>query len=260
MVEHGQGPRSGARDNGLRCAGYLAIGDLDPRVADALLEALRSEGIAAYVAPTPGARGGYLEVRLPSQMTDRLYADSEHANRAGELLAAAPAVEESAASAELQEPQALQPGGADDPHDPSDPVTASQKGDSEIDFESAWQQLLGSLQSDASTPSPQWPTGEGGNQAQVPVTLPTNMAVGGDPALDEHFIPPPPPPLPRLRRVTVLSLLSIFAGLLVLGTNFDGGDLVWLAVLAILGGGGALIYHVKEGPPTDSGWDDGAVV
>jgi hypothetical protein len=86
------------------------------------------------------------------------------------------------------------------------------------------------------------------------------LPTGGDPALDEHFIPPPPPPLPRLRRVTVISLLSILAGLVVLVTNFDGGDLVWLAILAILAGGAALIYHVKEGPPTDSGWDDGAVV
>ncbi|MDQ1694696.1 MAG: hypothetical protein QOJ03_49, partial [Frankiaceae bacterium] len=35
-----EGPRRGARDNGLRCAGYVAIGDLDPRVADALLATL----------------------------------------------------------------------------------------------------------------------------------------------------------------------------------------------------------------------------
>jgi hypothetical protein len=258
MVEHGQGPRSGARDNGLRCAGYLAIGDLDPRVADALLETLRSEGIAAYVAPTPGARGGYLEVTLPARMTDRLYADSERAERAGELLAAAPRAEaaESADYADYAE--------ADDPDAPDGESmvdAGTQPADSEIDFESAWQQLLGTLQSDPTAPAPQWPATESGsNTAQVPVGLPINMAVGGDPALEEHFVPPPPPPLPRLRRVTVMSLLSILAGLVILATNFDGGDLVWLAVLAILGGGGALIYHVKEGPPTDSGWDDGAVV
>jgi hypothetical protein len=231
MVEHGQGPRSGARDNGLRCAGYVAIGDLDPRVADALLEQLRTEGIAAYVAPTPGARGGYLEVTLPSQLTDRLYADAAQAERAGELL-------------------------ADIPRDVPAPAAAAEP---EIDFESAWQQLLGSLQSEASEPTPQWPAGDA-TMSHVPVEPGDAVRMGGDPALDEHYIPPPPPPLPRLRRVTVIALLSIFAGLLILATNFDGGDLVWLAVLAILAGGGALIYHVKEGPPTDSGWDDGAVV
>lgn len=238
MVEHGQGPRSGARDNGLRCAGYVAIGDLDPRVADALLETLRAEGIAAYVAPTPGARGGYLEVRLPSQLTDRLYADSERANRAGELLAKTP---------------------RDDPAQATEVAAVAGSTEPEIDFESAWQQLLGSLQSQPGSPTPQWPAGDAA-LTHVPVELPAGMPIGGDPALDEHYIPPPPPPLPRLRRVTVIALLSILAGLVIIATNFDGGDLLWLAVLAILAGGGALIYHVKEGPPTDSGWDDGAVV
>jgi hypothetical protein len=239
MVEHGQGPRSGARDNGLRCAGYVAVGDLDPRVADDLLETLRSEGIAAYVTPTPGARGGYLEVTMPSRMTDRLFADSTRADRAKELLQHAP--------------QATEPD-----------TQSRREGEPEIDFESAWQQLLGSLQSNASTPAPQWPTGEAADGVtQVPVELPSDpfqLPIGGDPALEEHYIPPPPPPLPRLRRVTVISLLSIFGGLLILATNFDDGGLVWLAVLAILAGGAALIYHVKEGPPPDSGWDDGAVV
>jgi len=46
----------------------------------------------------------------------------------------------------------------------------------------------------------------------------------------------------------------------VLATNFDDGSLVWLAILAIVAGGATLIWHMKDGPPTDSGWDDGAVV
>lgn len=224
MVEHGQGPGSGARDNGLRCAGYLAVGDLDPRVADALLESLRAEGIAAYVSPTPAARGGYLEVTLPSRLTDRLYADSERVERAAELLAAAP---------------------------------ADTAGQADIDFEAAWQQLLGSLQSSPDAPAPQWPVGD---ELAGTTAGPSEPAAGGDPALDEHFVPPPPPPLPRLRPVTVVALLSILAGLVVLATDFDGGALTWLAVLAILGGAAALVYHLKDEPPTDSGWDDGAVV
>jgi hypothetical protein len=248
MVEHGQGPRSGARDNGLRCAGYIAIGDLDPRVADDLLETLRAEGIAAYVSPTPGDRGGYLEMKLPARLTDRLYADSEHAARAAALLAAAPqeALPEEAVPEEIL--PATQAGS---------PTPADAGDDSQIDFESAWQQLLGSLQSGTTAPhaAPMAPM-----SAPIGGYPDLDVPMGGDPALDEHYIPPPPPPLPRLRKVTVISLLAIVAGLVVLATNFDGGDLVWLAVLAILAGGGALIYHVKEGPPTDSGWDDGAVV
>jgi hypothetical protein len=227
MTEHGQGPRSGARDNGLRCAGYIVLGDLDPRVADALLATLRTEGIAAYVTPTPAGRGGYLEMHVPSRLTDRLYADSAHAERARALLP------------------------------PPDPTT-------EIDFDSAWKQVLTSLQSSAEGPVPSWPVSEdldGPVTRHVPVDLPAPSELpSGDPALDEHFVPPPPPPLPKLRPVTISALLAILGGIVILATNFDSGSLVWLAVLAILSGGAALIWHMKDGPPTDSGWDDGAVV
>ncbi|HTW18991.1 MAG TPA: hypothetical protein VME70_02130 [Mycobacteriales bacterium] len=214
MVEHGQGPRPGSRDNGLRCAGYVAVGDVDPRVADDLLETLRAEGIAAYVAPTPGVSGGYLEVQIPSQLTDRLYVDSSQTDRASELLASAPA---------------------------RSPAVPPPPSDHEIDFEHEWRHLVGVLQA-----------------GDEPSDLPSPPAP--DPEVDEHFVPPPPPPLPRLRAVTIGSLAAIIAGLVILITGLDGGGLVWLAILAILGGGGSLIYHVKEGPPTDSGWDDGAVV
>jgi hypothetical protein len=225
-VEYGQGPRSGARDNGLRCAGYAAVGDLDPRIADALLETLRGEGIAAYVTPTPTARGGYLEMHPSSRMTDRLYADIEHTERARELLPATDAAPE-------------------------------------IDFDSAWQQVLHSLQSGGDEPMPQWPTGPtAGSETTTPgAELTADPAVAGsDPALEGHFVPPPPPPFPRLRRVTVISLLVIAAGIVILATNLDGGSLSWLGIIAIVSGVATLVWHMKDGPPVDSGWDDGAVV
>jgi hypothetical protein len=43
-------------------------------------------------------------------------------------------------------------------------------------------------------------------------------------------------------------------------TQVGGGAFEWLGILAIVGGGAELVWHVKDGPPTDSGWDDGAVV
>jgi hypothetical protein len=220
MVDHGSGPGSGARDNGLRCAGYVAVGDLDPRVADDLLETLRLEGIAAYVSPTPGTRGGYLEVQMPAKITDRLYADAERAERASELLASTPREAES---------------------------------ETEIDFDKEWAGLLESLQPNGGASS-EWPARAVAEPARAVAGL------APDPATEDHFVPPPPPPLPRLRGVTVASLLAILLGLVVIATNVDGGSLDWLALLAILGGGAALVWHVKEGPPTDSGWDDGAVL
>jgi hypothetical protein len=190
------------------------VGDLDPRVADDLLATLRSEGIAAYVTPTPAPQGGYLELHPSPHLTDRLYADVEQAERARELL----------------------------------PVPDTTP---EIDYDSAWQQVVKSLQSGSGDePMPQWPT----NEAAEPAT------VVSDPALEDHFVPPPPPPFPRLRRVTAISLLAIAAGIVVLVTNLDGGSLTWLAILAIVAGVATLIWHMKDGPPVDSGWDDGAVV
>src|SRR3954447_12332795 len=76
------GPRRGARDNGLRCSGYVAVADFDPRIADAMLEALRDNGIAAYAAPTPGRVGGAMETRLPDRPIDRLWVDAGRLERA----------------------------------------------------------------------------------------------------------------------------------------------------------------------------------
>jgi hypothetical protein len=243
MTESAPGPRSGARDNGLRCGAYVAVGDLDPRVADAVLDTLRAEGIAAYASPTPAARGGYLELRLPSRLTDRLYVDATKGERAKELVGLERAEAEPAAR----------------------PSPAS---DAELDVDAAWQQLLASLRSPSETAT--WPNRENVSEPRRPAhlddipleglqfeNLTTTEPLGLD---DEHFVPPPAPPMPRLRGVTVGALAAIVFGFLVLVTHFDGGSLAWLAIFAIIGGGIALIWNVKNGPPTDSGWDDGAVV
>src|SRR4051794_5506550 len=80
-----EGPRRGTRDNGLRCAGYAPVADLDPRIVDALLTTLRDEGIAAYAAPTPATTGGAMETRLPPRPIARLWVDDTRVARAKEL-------------------------------------------------------------------------------------------------------------------------------------------------------------------------------
>lgn len=244
MSESAPGPRSGARDNGLRCAGYVAVGDLDPRVADAVLDTLRAEGIAAYASPTPASRGGYLELRLPARMTDRLYVDSTKSDRATELVG----LEQAEAEPEVR-----------DTHSGVD---------ANLDVDAAWQQLLASLKSSSDTAT--WPSRENVSEPRRPAHLDDipldgleleRLTSPGPVDLDdEHFEPPPAPPLPRLRTVTLAALAAIALGILVLVTRFDGGSLAWLAIAAIIGGGIALVWNVRNGPPTDSGWDDGAVV
>jgi hypothetical protein len=247
-VEYGQGPRSGSRDNGLRCAGYVAVGDLDPRVADALLDTLRNEGIAAYVTPSPRTQGGWLEISQPGQLTDRLYADSDRADRAGELL-----TQEHGHATASEAPSSPPP-----PPAPTSPAAPGDGARPEIDFDSAWNQLLGTLQSTASSGTRPWPASE---EVEVGAfAAPGAGTLDEDPMLDEHFVPPPPPPFPKLRKETSIGLLAILGGIILLGTNLDGGSLAWLAILAILAGAGTLIWNVKDGPPRDADGDDGAVV
>lgn len=214
-----EGSRRGTRDNGLRCANYAAVADLDPRVADALLAALREEGIAAYAAPT-AVTGGAMESRLPERPIDRLWVDDSQVARAKDLV---------------------------------NQESASQVAPADPDFETAWQQVLASLQATPGPASPSWPEDEPPEDLE-------DDARSYDPADEAHFEPPPPPPLPRPRRATVGAIAAIVFGLLILAFNVDGGSFTVVALLAILGGVVSLVYHMRQGPPTDSGWDDGAVV
>jgi hypothetical protein len=231
--------RRGSRDNGLRCANYTPVADLDPRIVDALLSTLRDEGIAAYATPTPAATGGAMEVRLPSRPIDRLWVDDTQVARAKDLVQ-----RESSQRDDRAE---------------SLPV--------DNDFESAWQQVLASLQSTPGPATPSWPEDEPGSSdagageaGSDDLGDEDSFGDSYDPADVDHFEPPPPPPLPRPRKVTIGAWAAIVMGLLILITNLDGGSFTVVAILTILGGVVSLVWHMRQGPPTDSGWDDGAVV
>jgi hypothetical protein len=237
----------GTRDNGLRCAGYQPVADLDPRIADAMLVTLRAAGIAAYASPTPAASGGYGELRLPSLPTDRLWADGEQIERARELLAGETAV------------------------DPAPDPGAAAAAPTAVDFDAAWQQVLTSLRS----PSVREPDGRWPGAAEGPAPGAgddtdleslsgefdeLDEAAAVDPADHEHFVPPPAPPLPRLRSVTVGAITAIGLGLFALIFHIADDALRFVAYAAIVGGAISLIWNMRQGPPRDSGWDDGAVV
>ena len=223
--------RRGTRDNGLRCGNYAAVADLDPRVIDELLTVLRDAGIAAYAAPTPADMGSYMEARLPARPVDRLWVDDRQVEQARALI-------------EAEDDSVPEPGA-----------------------DAAWQQVLASLQSTSSEPVPPWPVSEdvdGPYDADQHVIRAASVDVDDDEEggfdEDEHFLPPPPPPLPRLHNKTLAALASIALGLLILATDFDGGSFRVVAVIAVLGGLVSLVWRMRKGPPTDSGWDDGAVL
>jgi hypothetical protein len=82
------------------------------------------------------------------------------------------------------------------------------------------------------------------------------------PSEEDHFVPPEPPPLPRLRRGTVMGLALLVLGLLLLVApgllGLASRISTPLALVAITGGIGWLVLRIRQGPPPDSGWDDGA--
>lgn len=186
----------GTRGNGLPVAGWAAVADLDPRIADDVLITLHANGIGAYAEPTPAETGGYLQQeQLPVRHTDRLFADLAAQDRARQLVAA-----------ELAESVAAE---------------AADRGE-----------LL-----------PEPPRDRPGTEPD-----------------EDHFRPPPPPPIPRLRPATLCGLALIALGIVILVTGYQGGEFGILGVGAIIAGVGVLVWHMKDGPPTDSGWDDGAVL
>ena len=82
---------------------------------------------------------------------------------------------------------------------------------------------------------------------------------------DDHYVPPPPPPLPKLDLGTKIAWFALFGGpaYLLLAAVLDwpmDGWILFAAVAAFIGGFVALVVRMGDGPPKDSGWDDGAVV
>ena len=70
--------RHGRRDNGLVAAEYAAVGDVDPRVGEHLLDVLGLDGIAAYLRPSSDLNPITRSSSLPKRPTDRLYVDRAH--------------------------------------------------------------------------------------------------------------------------------------------------------------------------------------
>jgi hypothetical protein len=85
-----------------------------------------------------------------------------------------------------------------------------------------------------------------------------------DPADEDHYVPPEPPPFPVLRASTLAALGLFVLGILLLvapgifGLQSRIGTP--LSLVALCAGIGWLILRMRNTPPPDSGWDDGAQV
>ncbi|MEU6413363.1 hypothetical protein [Microbispora sp. NPDC046933] len=162
------------------------------------------------------------------------------------------------------------------------------------DEDEVWRQIVASFNEtaeDASAEQP-WPdrenvteetdagNGDGSPDDRAPDDRAPDDGVPGDrardddqtgeerapaPVDDDHYIPPPPPPLPQGDALSRASWLALFGGpaYLLLAALLHwpmDGWIVFAAVSAFIAGFVILVVRMGDGPPADSGWDDGAVV
>lgn len=271
-----QPPGRGRRSNGLDARGWVALVDIDPRLAETVLDMLSTAGIAAYVEPSPGAIGSYLEVRLPATPTDRLFVDPVHRQQAQSLTDQALA----------EHAQLLA-------QDAPDPTTGGSP-----EEEAVWADLVARLTGPEADEVPPWPVVEDVQDPPTPrgrvlrrrsdpdrpdpdqndasrwldpaepdwdnpAATSADVETGGPD--DEHYVPPTPPPVGRVTRATAISLVGFAVGLLLIiepgwiGLVSSDGTFA-VGLLVMLAAFGWLVYRLSDGPPLDSGPDDGAVV
>lgn len=232
------------RGNGLTAEAYVPLADLTPQLADAMLAALREAGIAAYAAPSPGKTGGYLDVQLPEEPTDRLYADANAKQAAEEILQnRLPELREDYAAARDEDQIFAEiVAGFDRPADGGEVPWPAE--------EDVQEEILGRVVESDDTDAERTAT------ARV-----VKPAADEEDDEEEHFVPPPPPPLPKADPMTMFAWVALLGGPLYLVVSVFLGWTVpswaaFAAVAAFIGGFVALVLRMGDDPPDD----DGAVV
>lgn len=219
----------GRRDNGLDSEAFAPVADVDPRLADHLLDVLGLRDVPAYVEPTPAS---------DPVTADRLYVAANLTSEARQVLT------EVASELGIEVSQHR----ARDRQEPSpDPLAG-------IDTDAAFAAIIAGMQ-------------EEDRPLFDPATSPAVHAMGPAPqdTVDEveHYVPPPPPPLPRPALPTAVAALVTLVGILVIAFGYQlglGSDLQFpLGVLLVLLGIGMLLFRLRP-EPRDESDDDGAVV
>ncbi|MDQ1671268.1 MAG: hypothetical protein QOE40_3329 [Actinomycetota bacterium] len=243
------------RDNGLPATSYIRLRDVETHVVEGLLERLRDEQVAAYVAPAAGRRGPYGDTVLPGVPSDSVYVDTDRREHAQSVI---------------------------------------DRYLTEVQDELAWASIIAGFDSPSADTVPRWPASEDLDPApdrrspgpQPDLWPDESGAVGGarvvrpaerdalssaapgagaPPPEDDHFEPPPPPPIPLPDVVGRFAWAAVLGGplFLVVATLLDlevSGWAGFLALTAFVGGFVTLVARMKDRPPEDLGGDDGAVV
>jgi hypothetical protein len=214
----------GRRDNGLDSDAYAPVADVDPRLADHLLDVLGLRDVPAYVEPTNHP-----------VIADRLFVAADQTDTARQVLT------ELATELGIQVSTSRQSEWDRRP----DPLAG-------IDTDSEFAAIVAGM-GELGRPLLDWhqsvsvdAAGEGPTVDEV-----------------EHFVPPVPPPIPRPTLATLVAVLVTLAGIAVIAFGYTMGlpaDLpLPLGVVLVLFGAGLLALRLRPEPRDDSD-DDGAVV
>ncbi|MEV4256170.1 hypothetical protein AB0J52_23680 [Spirillospora sp. NPDC049652] len=283
------------RGNGLTADTYAPLVDLAPHLADAMLDALREAGVAAYAAPP--------EQPSADEELDRLYVDVDLKHTAEGILRVHLTRLRDAASrgsdgAAAEDPS---PGPADDvpPKPDAEPgpgggeaagasrpdgpaAATSSDALSERDEAAIFADLVANFDAVHEGDRVPWPDQENIREDEDPPgegddrtgRLPRARVIraadldddedGPPPAEEEgHYVPPPPPPLPNADPLTKGAWIALVGGplylLITVVLNWEvPGWAAFLAVAAFIGGFVTLVLRMGDEPrPPD---DDGAVI
>jgi hypothetical protein len=265
------------RDNGLPpAARYVALVDVDPPVADHVLELLRDAGVTAVAEPLLGDHGLAREVPPPSRPTDRVHVDEGHELLArsvvGRALPALRAEFHADAARRVDAAEAADEARRRDTLDPTD-------------VDSLFADIVAGFDRAGDDPVPRWSVledtspGDPTPEELVPEPveerprLSSRLIRRSDPVApvepddepDDHFVPEPPPPLPEADRITRMAWAGLIGGpaLIILAAVLGIGLEGWVVVLALggfLGGFATLVARMRDRRDDDDGWHDGAVI
>jgi hypothetical protein len=253
------------RSNGLTAATYTPVADLEPQVADAMLDDLRHEGVAAYTNPvesTTAAAFDRPEFRLG--VKERLYVDSSAAERVRDLISGRdPSL--AAESEDLRWAQLV--AGFDRP---VETAVAPWPANEEVGVDEGpivdERDLRSYDQSESPPAPPSVPWGsraDGGVLSDDGAFLESTAHTRDQDNHEERFVPEPPPPLPQLPPYKVIAWAGLIGGplLLLLSAFFSYALPGWASALAVIGFVGGFVTLVATmGDGDDWDPDDGAVV
>ena len=245
---------------GLPAAAYAPLVDVDPPLAEHVLDVLAEANLLAYAEPLVGDTGPYRDVRAPNRPTTRVYVVRSSLPAAREVI-----------NRQLPMLRADFHAAAAANEDAHDMTRASAE-----QVDRAWQEIISGFHA---ADAPERPgidnldidnsgvdnPGSGLSERLVrehtaPEQGPRDYTVYEDPN-EDRFVPEPPPPLPRPRdRFDVAAWSGIIGGPLAMVLSFVLGWGSWLAAVGFVAfTAGFIALVARSGSPRDDG-DDGAVV